>query len=127
MTSQGEAASRAEADRLKLELQELKEKEGIKDTYVGSYLLERLVQLGVKVCSDSPSRRAECDDPHSISLVYRVTSTLVSWYEARLRSLILIDARCPGPRRGPPTSRMGRKLVRCILPSIYARELTSTA
>ena len=27
MTSQGEAASRAEADRLKLELQELKEKE----------------------------------------------------------------------------------------------------
>ncbi|KAL1707971.1 thiamine diphosphate-binding protein [Schizophyllum commune] len=48
MTSQGEAASRAEADRLKLELQELKEKEGIKDTYVGSYLLERLVQLGVK-------------------------------------------------------------------------------
>ena len=49
MTSQGEAASRAEADRLKLELQELKEKQGIKDTYVGSYLLERLVQLGVKV------------------------------------------------------------------------------
>ena len=50
MSSQGEAASRAEADRLRLELQELKEKEGIKDTYVGSYLLERLVQLGVKVC-----------------------------------------------------------------------------
>ncbi|TRM64754.1 thiamine diphosphate-binding protein [Schizophyllum amplum] len=48
MASQGEAATRAEADRLKLELESLKEKGGVQDTYIGSYLLERLVQLGVK-------------------------------------------------------------------------------
>lgn len=43
-------ANATEMDRLKLELQALKEEKGVQDIYIGDYLLSRLEQLDVKVC-----------------------------------------------------------------------------
>lgn len=45
----------AEVDRLKLQIQSLQAKTGVEETTVGAYLLERLAQLGVRVCAALPA------------------------------------------------------------------------
>jgi hypothetical protein len=81
MSTKSVAALQAEVDRLKADLQSMKEEERSEPISIGNYILARLAQLGVNVslmrsATLCRSLMLRCT---SLCLVYLVTLTSVFW------------------------------------------------